>query len=118
MPTNKETGKGRQSTTIERVTIIELTAEGYSRRDIQQKLGISKSTVQRVIQEWKSNTQLQPASRSGRPLVLNSRDKRRLYRLSDANPYVSLRDLAAESGLGVCPETVARALRASGRYVR
>ena len=68
---------------------------------IQQKLGISKSTVQRVIQEWKSSSQLQLASRSNRPPALNSRDKRRLYRLSDANPYASLRDLAAESGLGV-----------------
>jgi len=71
-----------------------------------------------VIQEWKSSSQLQPASRGGGPPALNSRDKRRLYRLSDANPYASLRDLAAESGLGVCSETVARALRASGRYVR
>jgi len=113
MPTNKETSKRRQSTTIERVTIIELTAEEYSRRGIQQKLGISKSTVQRVIQEC---SQLQPASRSGRPPTLNPRDKRGLYRLSDANPYASLRDLAAESGLGVCSETVTRALRASGRY--
>ena len=100
------------------MAIIELTAEGYSRRGIQQKLGISKSTVQRVIQEWKSSSQLQPASRSGRPPALNSRDKRRLYRLSDANTYASLRDLAAESGFGVCSETVAWALRASGRYVR
>jgi len=45
MPTNKEGDKRRQSTTIERVTIIGLNAEGYSRRDIQQKLGIPKSTV-------------------------------------------------------------------------
>ena len=54
LPTKKL--KNDQSTTIACVAVIELTTEGCSRRSIQQKLGISKSAVQRVTQEWKSST--------------------------------------------------------------
>ena len=59
-------GKRRESTALERVRIIELNAEGYSQRKIAQKMGsVSKTTVQRVLQQWKSG-QLNPTPRNGR----------------------------------------------------
>lgn len=117
MPTDQSTGKRRESTTIERVTIIEMSAQGFSQRDIQRRIGISKTTVQRVLKNWKSQ-QIQSLPRTGRPKILNLRDKRRLYRLSDSHPYASLAELRVESGLQVSAETVGRVLRASGRRVR
>ena len=68
-------GKRRESTALERVRIIELNAEGYSQRDIAQKMGsVSKTTVQLVLQQWMSS-QLNPTPRNGRPPTLDLRDK-------------------------------------------
>ena len=90
MPTNELTGKRRQSTTIERVQIIELHAEGFSQREIAKQLQIPKTTIHQVLDRWKKNKQLQALPRSGRPKVLSIKDKCRLCRLSDNNPYASL----------------------------
>ena len=118
MPTDQITGKQRQTTKVERVKIIELSAQGFSYQDIAKKIAVSKATVSRVLQQWKKDETLEAASRTGRPQALNKRDKRRIYRLSDVNPYASLAELTADVGLGISSETVARILRASGRYVR
>ena len=118
MPTDRDTGKRRETTLLERVRIIELNAQGFSLRAIAHQTKISKSTVHRLLQQWTSTWQLEPVSRSGRPEILNIRDKRRLYRLSDANPYASLAELTAESGLNISPGTAGRILRGSGRRVR
>ena len=55
---------------------------------------------------------------TGIPQVLDKRDKRRVYRLSDTNPNNSLLELIRKSGLGVSFEIIERALRASSRYVQ
>ena len=111
-------GKRRESTALERVRIIELNAEGYSQRDIAQKMGsVSKTTVQRVLQQWKSS-QLNPTPRNGRPPTLDLKDKRRIYRASDADPGATLAELTSDMHLGVNFVTVGRVLRTSGRYVR
>lgn len=118
MPTNAITGKRRECTTVERVRIIELSALGFSQRGIAEKLAIHRAIVGRILREWKQSQKIQPAQRSRRPHALTARDKRHLFRLSDAHPYVSLQQLTTLSGLTCCAATAGRALRASGRYVR
>jgi len=99
---------------MERVRVIELNAQGFSQPAIAKTTEIPRSTVQRVIQEWNIQQNLKADSRSG----LEFRDKRHLYRLSDSDPYASLNEITAASGLNISPETAGRILRASGRQVR
>jgi len=93
MPTDQDTGKRRECTTIERVRVIELNAQGFSQRAVAKKTEIPRSTVQRVIQEWNIQQKLKADSRSGCPITLSFRDKRHLYRLSDSDPYASLSEI-------------------------
>ena len=118
MPTDQDTGKRRECTTIERVRVIEFYAQGLSHRAIAKKAEIPRTTVQRVIQEWVAQQKLKADSRSGCPITLNFRDKRRLYRLSDANPYATLSEIMAAPSLNISASTAGRILRASGRRVR
>ena len=115
MPTKAP--KRHESTVIDRTKIIELSAQGFSQRDIATMMNMSKSGVFGVLRRWKSG-QLQSAPRTGRPTKLAKRDKRRIIRASDANPNASLQELTTELDLRVCFETVGRTLRATGRYVR
>ena len=71
-----------------------------------------------MIQEWNAQKKLKAESQSGRPITLSFRDKRHLYRLSDSDPYASLSEITAASGLNISPETAGRILRPSGRRVR
>jgi len=118
MPTDQDTGKRRECTTVERVRVLEMSAQGFSQRGISKQLEIPRTTVRRIIKAWKTDQKLQPIPRIGRPKILNSRAKRRLYRISDANPYASLSEVATESGLNISAKTAGRVLRASGRRVR
>ena len=61
MPTDQIAGKQRQTTKVERVKIIELSAKGFSYQDIAnlKKIAVSKAE-----------------SHTGRPQALNKRDKR------------------------------------------
>jgi hypothetical protein len=70
------------------------------------------------MQEWNAQQKLKADSRSDRPTTLSFRDKRHLYRLLDSDPYASLSEITAASGLNISPETAGRILRASGRRVR
>jgi len=71
-----------------------------------------------VIQEWNIKQKVKADSRSGRPITLSFRDQRHLYRLSDSDPYASLGEIIAASGLNISLETVGWILRASGRRIR
>ncbi|RPB25963.1 hypothetical protein L211DRAFT_836059 [Terfezia boudieri ATCC MYA-4762] len=57
MPTDRDTGKRRGTTILERVRIIESNALGFSQRDIALKTTISKTTVQRLLKRWKTTQQ-------------------------------------------------------------
>ena len=111
MPTNQDTGKRRECTTVERVRVLEMNAQGFSQRGISKQLEIARTTVRRIIKAWKTGRKLQPIPRIGRPNILNSRAKRRLYKISGANPYASLHEVAIESGLNISAKTAGRVLR-------
>jgi len=118
MPTDQDTGKRRECTTVETVRVLEMSAQGFSQRGVSRQLEIPRTTMRRIIKAWKTGQKLQPIPRIGQPKILNSRAKRRLYRISDANLYASLGKVATESDLNISAKTAGRVLRASGRRVR
>ena len=76
MPTDRNTGMRRQTMRVERVKIIELSAQGFSYQDIAQKIAVFKVTVFRVLQQWREDESLEAASRTRRPRAFNERDKK------------------------------------------
>jgi hypothetical protein len=53
MPTDKD-GIRRQATTLERVAVIEMRANGESYRSIAAKTSFSESGARKVVSDWPS----------------------------------------------------------------
>jgi hypothetical protein len=55
MPIDKVTGKRRETTTEECISVIEKNAEGKSYRDIAKITGIPMSRAARIVKEWQQH---------------------------------------------------------------
>jgi len=54
MPIDQNTGKRRQATETERITVIEKHAEGKYYRQIARETAVSKSETQRIMKRWET----------------------------------------------------------------
>lgn len=102
----------------EKENIIKLFNENNSLGKIGKLVNRKKSTVQYIINKWKSSGCLDNSSRSGRPKILSPRDERRILKEVSENPFISAQnlanDIAITSGKNVCPETVRKVIRKGG----
>lgn len=114
----KPDGRRRQTTRDERTEIIEAHARGYSYRKIEEALGVSKSTAQRVIREWESRHTTKRQKRPGPKPRLSERSVRYLARLSNKHPRATLEEITNESRLNIRPRTAGKYLRAETLWVR
>ena len=69
---------------------------GMTTRDIADLYNISKTTVHRIIYDYKENGIIEARPRSGRPPELDPRDKRHLVQLVEKNHYAPLAQITAE----------------------
>jgi transposase len=115
MPRDRATGKRREATVNERVSIIERHARGESYRKIEDATGVSKSQAQAIVKYWRDHGEIKPPPCSGPVPRLSERDKRHLRRLSDAHPRMTLAEITNEARVPVKPRTTENYLRAMNR---
>lgn len=93
-----------------RAVCIALKKEGLSCREIADRTGISKSSVNRAIQIFNETGQYCSRKRSGRPKVTSPRDDLAIRRLIQKNPFMSSTDVQAEVPVEVSDRTIRRRL--------
>jgi hypothetical protein len=103
MPIDKVTGKRRETTAEERISVIVKKAEGKSSREIVEITGISKSQATKIVEECNEN--------SGFLVVMSN--------ISGCFPKRSIhtREITKDSDLNASEDTVRRPLREKGYYV-
>ena len=117
MPIDQNTGKRRQATETERITVIEKHPEGNNYRQIARETADSKSEAQRIMKRWETTKIINPPPRPGFKPKLHERGRRRLNRINEKNPHAPLRDISADLNLNVSERTLGETLRHMNFYV-
>ena len=73
--------------TEQRAKIVALREEGYTIREMADKLEVSKSGVDKFLKGYETKNDLAQKSRTGRPKVTTEREDRHLKRLSLENRF-------------------------------
>ena len=79
-------GKKNQLTAVQKQSILLLHEEGYQQKSIATRVGVSTSTVCRVIH---SENPFQVGERTGRPRVTSRHVDSKLKRLVQSNPTIT-----------------------------
>ena len=74
-------------TTEQRAKIVALLEEGYTIREIVDKLEVSKSGIDESLKGYETKDDLAQKSRTGRPRLTTQREDRHLKRLSFENRF-------------------------------
>jgi len=102
----------------DRIVAATLHNEGYSLKQIAERISRSVSTVSDVIRRIKATGQFENSPRSGRPRISSARDDRQLVRLSRCNRRASSSLLATQWKLSTeqspSAQTVRRRLLEAG----
>ena len=103
-----------------RAVAVTLRQEGYSYRDIANKLGsgATASGVLKVWQKFEETGKVVDKERSGRPRISTSREDRSLVRMSLANPQQPSTSLTQCWDVNASKSTVKRRLKEAGLNAR
>ena len=105
-----------------RVQIVTLREQGLSLKDIEKKTGKHRFTISRICKSVQKTNSFKEKPRSGRPTLLDDRQKRilaRILRLSKVKTAEHVRKEAKQfHNIDVSRDTVARALKSMGYVAR
>lgn len=105
-----------------RVQVVTLRGEGLSLRKIENKTGKLRSTVSRICKRVKKTKSFKDKPRSGRPKLLDDRQKRVLVRIlrkiKNKTPEGVRREAKQFHNIDVSRDTIARALNSMGIVAR
>lgn len=106
----------------ERKIIINSHENGISYSEIGKIINRSKSTVQKVINRFKSENLIANKPRTGRPPKLNNREERKIEAIIKKDPFTSAPKIATELkesfGKDVSADTVRRCIKRAGYNAR
>lgn len=97
--------RGKPIGTAKRSAIITLHREGYSVRQICNKVKVARSTVHDTITRYQTTGDLADRARSGRPRITTKADDQRLKLISKRNRRLTAPEIASDFNRG-CAETV------------
>jgi len=117
MPIDQKTGKWRQATETERITVIEKHAEGKNYCQIARETAVSKSGAHKMVKRWETTKILNPPPHLGFKPKLGERARRRLHQINEQNPHAPLGDITADLNLHVSKRTVGETLCRMNFYV-
>jgi len=103
-----------------KVLVIAYLKDGASQRQVSQKLGIAKTTVQNIWDKFSKGMGLENRVSPGRPRKLSRRDERKLVITSKRNPFLTPKELAESmpNAANVSISTVRRYLRRNLLFAR
>lgn len=104
-----------------RIRIIKRYKAGNGYKKIAKAFGVPVSTVQTLINKWKSTGSVKPKPRTGRPKKLSDTAVRKIIRETHKNPQTTSSDLQAtlqEAGVQVSTSTIRRHLNRGGLHGR
>lgn len=105
-----------------RKLILKHRNEGKTLREIGNIIGKPHSTVQRVLDNFKTTGNLLSKRRTGRPKILTPREERIIINKVKLNPKVNAPTIAADIGTSenkkVSPETIRNVLRRANYHGR
>ena len=91
--------RGRPISLILKGRILQLNDEGYTLRQIQEKLGVPRSTINDTIRRFLKHHTTTPLPHTGRPQALDERTRRRILRTIKEHrvlPYKAVAELVGE----------------------
>lgn len=106
-------GKNPSLKPEKRAQIVLLKEEGYSEREISQKLVCSKTAVHQALVKFQASGQYCDDSRSGRPRKTTPRDDHAIRRIAVRSPMSStskIRSALLSKGTNISTKTVSRRL--------
>lgn len=105
-----------------RVQIVTLRQEGFSLREIATKASVDRRTVQRVCKRVQKTSSFKDQPRSGRPPLLDDRQKRLIARSVNREETKTAetirKEVATFHNINVSRDTIARALKSFGYVAR
>ena len=94
--------RGKELTNDQIRTIYQLKADGMSQRNIANAIHKSQNVIHKLL---KKNEEYGKKKRKGRPLMMSSREQRKVFRMV-SNEIISLRDIQAAIPTSICKSTV------------
>ena len=87
-------GRRKELSEVERSSIVLLSSEGYSSRQIVEKMpSLSQSCVVKTLKRFHSTGGFFSLRRTGRPSKTDDRTNRRMKNEVRANPFVTAREI-------------------------
>jgi transposase len=114
--------KRHELSEFDRGRIVGAHDAGMSERQIVEMYGFPKTTVHRTIKDFEEHGIVEARPRSGRPPVLDDRDKRHLVQIVEKNHRAPLANTTAQiqdiTSKNISISTVRRALHMEGYHGR
>jgi transposase len=112
----------KETTQLNRASIVALKQSGFNTVEIASRVGVNKSTVNRVFKRYLATTSLNNAKRSGRPKKLTPKKQRLVIRTLKKNPSITAtgisKKLAEDEDLKISRHTISRTLNDHGYVAR
>ncbi|XP_064485837.1 uncharacterized protein LOC135398352 [Ornithodoros turicata] len=90
--------------------IASMSLAGHSQRTIAREVGCCLSSVDRIIQRFRDEGQLEDAPRSGRPRATTSDEDSAIIAANVVDPFLTAVDLKKELSLQASSTTIRRRL--------
>ena len=87
--------KGKPTSSDIRNSIITLSLRGENQSSIARRLLIQKSTVSRILRQYRRTGNVLPQKKTGRRRKTTPRQDKRILRLSQNNPFMSSNQILA-----------------------
>lgn len=109
-------GKRREAAERERIDTIQLHAEGHTNREIEQRIGVSKSDVSKIL---KHDTETGSIDSASRMTTKTSWARQKIFRSHPKqNQYTILAKTTADSSLDCALKTAGKALPKFNYYLQ
>jgi len=116
------TEKRHELSEFDRGRIVGAHDAGMSERQIVEMYGFPKTTAHRTIKDFEEHGMVKARPRSGRPPILDDRDKRHLTQIVEKNHRAPLANTTAQiqdiTSKNISVSTVRRSLHMEGYYGR
>lgn len=109
---------GRNHSPETRTKIVEAYQSGLSAKEVAVKYDITPRAVRAMAERYKGQKDGHDRPRSGRPPILDERQKRHILRLIKQNPLISNQELLERIGRPCSMQSVTRWLKTEGVHCR